>query len=65
METTRYRMLVNLLQHPHLASRFSKSDDMSFEGLISELTFQEFEVLAENLRISVHTSTNPEKQQGA
>jgi hypothetical protein len=60
METIPRQMLVNVLSQvlpPHLASRLSNSHDLSFAGLISGLTFQEFEAVAEYLRGAAQTST--------
>jgi hypothetical protein len=67
MGTIPHQILVKVLSQtlpPHLASKFSNSRDLSFEGHISELTFQEFEAVAEYLRGTARTGSNPANQPG-
>jgi cytochrome c553 len=67
METIPHRVLANILIQtlpPHLASKFSRTRDLSFERIVSDLSFQEFQALAEYLRESARTAPNQARQPG-
>lgn len=48
--------------HPSFARKIGKLTDSKFGGFVSELTFQDFEVLAEQLRGAKSLDINPPNQ---